>query len=315
MAITAHLITKNNQATLERTLQSLMPLGCKTLVADLGSKDATTKICTAYGAEVIKLSLNNDYSAVRNEMARRSKTEWNFYLEPWEALLEGHARLTDNPPGAYRFNVIQGDLVTKQTRLWHGKKSEFINPVYETLPGPAQDLPVYIYAGTVDRSQEMLDLIEVWKAKNPVLPDPYYYQACVFLGQKKWDAFLAAATHFLFLQKTPGMSRIMTKYYQSLVHCYVKRDYKTSVPPLVECLAEKPLMAEFWCLLGDIYYASKEYGRARSFYENALILGGNRKKEDDWPLEITKYKEHPTKMMDACDKMLKNTTVFKSQSR
>ena len=93
----------------------------------------------------------------------------------------------------------------------------------------------------------------------------------------------------------------MLRYYASMVNCYVNKDYHSAVSHLIVCIEEKPLMAEFWCMLGDIYFAIRDYGRAKSFYENGMIFGSKRNKADDWPLEISKYKEYPEKMLNACD--------------
>jgi tetratricopeptide (TPR) repeat protein len=68
-------------------------------------------------------------------------------------------------------------------------------------------------------------------------------------------------------------------------------------------------MSEFWCLLGDCYYAIKDYEKSKSFYENALILGNKRLKNDGWPLEISKYKDYPQKMIESCDK-IKSSLIF-----
>ena len=64
-------------------------------------------------------------------------------------------------------------------------------------------------------------------------------------------------------------------------------------------------MAEFWCLLGDAYYKNRNYIKAMSFYENAIFLGSRRKTDDEWPLEISKYSEHPNKMIESCRNLTK----------
>ena len=107
----------------------------------------------------------------------------------------------------------------------------------------------------------------------------------------------------------------MTQYYCSMVNCYIKKQYNTAIKFLLPCVAKKPTMAEFWCLLGDIYYALKDYERAKTFYENAIILGSRRLKNDDWPLEISKYKESPQKMIEGCISIFKNQTIYAASSK
>ncbi len=42
---------------------------------------------------------------------------------------------------------------------------------------------------------EVIDELNRWKAEKPLSPAPYYYHACVLLGQGKYDDFLKMADH------------------------------------------------------------------------------------------------------------------------
>jgi tetratricopeptide (TPR) repeat protein len=99
------------------------------------------------------------------------------------------------------------------------------------------------------------------------------------------------------------------------VYCYVLKDQRKALELLMYCFAEKPLMAEFWCLLGDIYYEADEYGKAKCFYENAKILGSRRLNSDEWPFDISKYKDYPDKMIASCDEVISKAIRIKSQVR
>jgi len=83
-------------------------------------------------------------------------------------------------------------------------------------------------------------------------------------------------------------------------------DLNTAIKHILSCIATNPLMAEFWCLLGDIHYKLKSHIRAAAFYENAIILGEQRLKSDSWPIQISKYKEYPDRMMEKCKNYLEN---------
>jgi tetratricopeptide (TPR) repeat protein len=71
-------------------------------------------------------------------------------------------------------------------------------------------------------------------------------------------------------------------------------------------------MAEFWCLLGDIYYKQNKYEKSIAFYQNAMDLGSRRKNSDTWPLEISKYKTYPSKMINNCNKMINQKIYYKT---
>jgi len=243
------------------------------------------------------MSLNDDYSRAKNELT--TTKNWILWIEPWETIMKGIEVVSEaiSSKNAYRIHVLQEGIVTKPIRLWHSsKKLKFMNPVCETITGEAEELPVYFHSiGTVPESE----LIKKWVEKCPLSIEPLYYYACDLLIRKKWQEFLNAADHYIFMEKKPQMSLTMTKYYCAMVNCYVLKDFQKAVNYLLPCLAEKPSMAEFWCMLGDIYYAGGLYEKAQVFYDNALILG-SRRLRDLWPLEVSKYKEYPTKMSEAC---------------
>lgn len=295
--LTIHLVVKNHQETIASTLESLLPLKSRIVIADIGSSDATPDICKRYGIGVIRLSLNEDYSQVKNSL---SSEGWTMWVEPWETLLRGHEAILSavREVKPYNFHVLQEGVVTKQVRLWHSSLGlKFVNPVYETVVADASDLPVYLHSAGTNVPE--MKLIERWIEKCPLATEPLYYRACGLLVRKQWEEAIKAANHYIFQEKKPKMSLTMTRYYCSMVSCYVKKDFQAAVNYLLPCLAERPTMAEFWCLLGDIYYAGKLFHKAKEFYHNALVLGTRRLK-DSWPLEISKYKEYPTKMMAAC---------------
>jgi hypothetical protein len=76
-------------------------------------------------------------------------------------------------------------------------------------------------------------------------------------------------------------------------------DAKKAARDILACIAARPQMAEFWCLMGDIYYSKRQYVKAKSLYDNAIIAGKERK-DDTWPVDLSKYDEYPNKMIDYC---------------
>lgn len=313
--LTTHLLIRNNQSTIRETLHSL-PSEAHILVGDIGCHDATADICKSFGATVIPVSLNDDLSRARNYLLSRSQTDWNLWLEPWESLLHGSEILTGclhGPAEAYRLNLIRGDVVTKPIRLWHKQAGlQFKNPVFETLDGASNQLPIYLSGGEEDIDfQEQL--LEKWSIKAPLLGEVTYYRACLHLTKKNWRAFLNTADHYLHREKGQTMSALMTRYYCSMVSCYIEKDGQKAANYLLPCLAEKPLMAEFWCLLADIYFSGKIYDKAQCFYENAIILG-SRRPADEWPVELSRYKEYPEKMIAACETARNSVKIYKGKS-
>lgn len=310
--ITVHMVIQNNQETIQKAIDSVSSLNPHFIFADIGCTDNTTSICKRYG-EVIRMNFKNDLSVIRNDLLEKS-SEWNLHLEPWEVVIAGIDELECLQEGNYRCNIIQNTLITKPIRIWHkSNKNKYKNPVFEILSGKADPTGIYIRSNPPDMTGRNLALLEAWKEKNPVIFEYYYYKACIFLTQRKWKEFIDMANHFLFQEKKMTMASTMTRYYMATVYCYVLKDYQKALELLMYCLADRPLMAEFWCLLGDIYYQTDEYSKAKCFYENAKLLGSRRLNSDDWPFDIDKYKDYPDKMILSCEEIISKAIRIKSQ--
>ena len=314
MTITINLVTKNNDQTIKSTLESIKELKAKILIGDLGSKDNTIKICRQYdNAEIIPISLNNSMSVAKNLLIKKCKTEWMFFIDPWEVIISGlediNSLSNSKDKNAYNVNFLQNDLITKETRLWHKDKNlQFKNPVFETVPNVGLETEIYLVSNNNIKNPLKIELLDQWRSNKPLSNEPLYYLSCVHLSNKEWDKFLNLADLYLYKEVSVTMSFIMTQYYCAMVKCYVKeqQDYNKAIGYILNCIEHKPLMAEFWCLLGDVFYAVSEYEKSICFYENAIILGSKRLKSDAWPMEISKYKEYPNKMIKIC-KNLKST--------
>jgi len=316
--LTIQMLVKNNEPTIECTLESLTPLvhklNTQIIVGDLGCTDQTIKHCHNFGAKVISLSLNDNFSKARNYLLDNTDSKWILHIEPYEAILTGIECIESairTKPASYKSTIIQGDVITNQIRLWHkDMKLRYKNPIFETIEGPANKLGLYITVNDHCDSGLHLELAKKWLENSPLSNEPLYYLACANLMQNKWTAFFDYANMYLHQEKRLSMSTIMIRYYYAMAKCYIEKKYQESLKYLLPCLAERPLMSEFWCLLGDVYYSINQSEKAQCFYENAIILGSRRLRDDDWPLEISKYKDYPEKMIESCKKIKQSSRIY-----
>lgn len=315
--LTISILTKNNADTIQSCLESVAFLNCKIQIGDLGCTDETINKSLVYKPEIVRLSANDDLAAARNELISRCTTEWLLILNPYETLLSGSEILLRCVAGAsesYKVCILQNDLITKETRLWSTNKNlQFKNPVYETVGNKGLHTQIFFNSANKKNKIDSLEICKKWMIKNPISPEPLYYTACSYLTKQNWDSFLHYAEQYLHQEAKMEMSFYMTHYYLALVNCYVKKDYIKAMQSICLCIAKKPIMAEFWCLLGDIFYAVNEYEKAHNFFQNALIVGKKRRMDCDWFMEISKYDEYPKKMMEACTSIKKQTSLYVSQ--
>ena len=315
--LTIQILIHNNELTIQKTLESLLQLKSNVIIGDLGCMDKTVHICEKYNCKIYPISLNNDLSQARNFLNSKSPSSWNLYLNPNEHLLfdlNDVESLIKNGPNIYKIGIISGDVVSYSNRLWHKKTNAiFEKPVFEYLTGAGNFSGLYITSVPI-KDNLQLALVDKWLEKNPLLLEPLYYKSLVCLQEKQFDAFINYADLYFLQNKDASMSFVMTSYYYSMVQLLIKKNHRKAYQYLLPCLENKPQMAEFWCLFGDIYYDLKRYENALNLYENAMICGSQRLKEDDYPMEISKYKEYPQKMIEACNKLIQSSNYYMPNS-
>lgn len=304
--ITVQLIVNNNENTIEKTLESIIPLESKILIANIGCEDKTIDICKKYkNLEIINFYNNENRSEIRNKLSK----EINLYLEPWECIINGHEEIKKSNK-ICSVQIFNNDIITKETRIWSSEK--FTNPIFESIKKEHSNYnPKIILSSKNEKDNRKENLIkaEKWVKENPTLSDSYYYLACCYLSLREYKKFILYSDQYLVRESKINLSYIMTKYYLSQVYLH-GGDIKKSAENALECVSYCPFMAEFWCLLGDIYYKLKQYKKSKSLYENAIIIGKKRKNSDKFPIEIKKYKEYPNQMISNIKKIIKNTKIY-----
>lgn len=297
------MLTKNNEKTIREAIESSQ--ASRVLIGDFGSTDRTVEIAESLGAEVYNVTGRRDQA--RSYLASLSDGLC-FWLEPWEVVLQGTPSINGRL-GSVR--LMHNGVISWETRIWRDKP-QFVNPVFERIDSkdPVQSRLVITSYGGLD-SDFLLSSLEHWKAEQPLSNLPYYYESCVYLSQARYDDFLRAAEHYLYLDNKNSMAVTMTRYYYAMVQLTQKHTVKPTLKNLNLCLSVKPLMAEFWCLTGDVYYhLLNRFDMAKEFYENAIILGEKRLFSDQWPMDISKYHKYPSRMIESCRKIISTRSDF-----
>jgi tetratricopeptide (TPR) repeat protein len=308
--ITAHILTKNNQDTVKSTLESLQILNPRILVGDLGSTDGTLSILKKFNVEILNIR-ESDRSQARQILAEKGDNDWNLWIEPWEIIFQNPKSYQNIKKDFAYVRIINNQIFNWELRLWR-KNCRFANPIFETIEENDADICGLIISskGGLDMHDTLINL-EKWKKNEPLNFKPYYYQSCLLLSGGNYDEFLKVVEHYLFLDKSSSVSSTMARYYYALVLMTHKKSVKAALQNINICLCVNPLMAEFWCLMADVYYhLLNNFSIAKEFYENAIILGSHRLTFDKWPMDITKYNKYPNKMIKSCEDILKNKANF-----
>jgi tetratricopeptide (TPR) repeat protein len=207
---------------------------------------------------------------------------------------------------------MHDNILSKEVRFWT-KKQKFIYPVFERVDcSSVSETDIILCSRGRQDYQLALQEIEIWKNNNPMLATPYYYEGLILLALGQYEEFMIVAERFMYMNNKESMASTMNRYYYALVTLISKKKIKPVLQNINLCICHKPIMPEFWCLMGDAYYHLQgDFQLAMSFYENAIELGKYRLKTDKWPMDISKYKAYPEKMIDSCKKIIDNQGTFK----
>lgn len=300
---TIQIITYNNENTIENLIKSIILLNFDIYIIDVGSTDNTISICKRYNTTIQQYNNIKNYSKLRNDLTRSGK---NLYFEPWEELISGHDIIESLEVPA-RFQVVEDKVITKPIRFWTDNY-KFVNPIYETIKCNAIVTDVLVLSRNGNKPNEE-EIINTWSKEKPTNPDPYYYKAFLKIKNNEYKEYESLVSQAMFIG-LDEISSIMSKYYLAYIQLYKYKNHNNSIKNALECIVANPMMAEFWCILGDNYYSMKDYEKALSFYENAIIIGKKRLKYDLWPTDLRKYKEYPEKMKESCSNIIANSKGY-----
>ncbi len=291
--------------------ESIVHLGLPVTVVSIGHAPETLKICEEYKANILHYGFETDRSKALNIAIDQGAKGYYLYMNPWETLFS--INLEKLNERIYNASVVTNGILIKEPRILNKEAGvRFKNPVCQIINEKTDKFCSCIILSKSELNLEnKLDLIIKWHSTDPNNYDIFYYRAACLLAMGRHDEFLVASERYMRLNKKIAIASTMNKYYYAMVKGLVKKDTKPAIQNLVQCLVANPLMAEFWCLIGDLHYANKKYDLAYEFYENGYLLGASRKKDDKWPIDVSKYEEYPLKMMESCKGLISSRIFFK----
>ena len=137
------MIVRDAQADLPACLESVRGIADELVVADTGSRDATTAVAKQYGARVFSIPWEDDFARARNQSLEQVHTDWVLVLDADEQL--GPDAACAIPP-LLQQKEIAGYLVTIRNyvlncneRLWDRPAQ----PNHSGLPA-SRNFPAYV---------------------------------------------------------------------------------------------------------------------------------------------------------------------------
>lgn len=305
--ISTHIIVTEKSQNIAELLESISYEENEINIININS-GGNIEIFKKYNAVIHSVAAKN-ISDIRNEFVEKSSCNWQLYFEPGDKLKSGWEYILDSIriDNCYSFFILQDKFINKSIRLWN-KKYKFINPVFEHIDCDTSKV-VDVFIESNPEHLDKTSLVGQWLYEKPLSAAPHYYKSCNYLYEKKYQEFINSSEKYLFYEKKKNTSFIMTHYYRTMAFLILK-EYAKAIDAIKVCLATKPEMAEFWCMLGNCFVACREYGKAIQFYEIAITEGTKRNIKDDFPIIPSMYKEYPLSKIQDCNEILLKTKKY-----
>jgi tetratricopeptide (TPR) repeat protein len=138
------LIARDEEATIGMAIKSVLALVDEVIVVDTGSQDNTRIIAEGYGAQVLDVPWDDDFSAARNAALEQATGKWILVLDADEFLepvrpIEFQRLLHDPAAAGYRLRMIDqsaggAGAMTSRVRLFrNAPEVRYRYPIHERL--------------------------------------------------------------------------------------------------------------------------------------------------------------------------------------
>jgi len=183
------MIVKNEEATLQRCLDSVVKLVDELIIVDTGSHDSTKKIAKSNNAKLYDFVWNGSFSDARNFALQKSTSDWNLVLDADEYMLNDYREpirsFINQNHVLGRIKIISkftengeiGYLKSYATRLFPAN-IQYFGKVHEQIQSdlPRIKLPVEVqHDGYFEKNKSTrnIPILQQEIVNNP--NDPYYY--------------------------------------------------------------------------------------------------------------------------------------------
>jgi glycosyltransferase involved in cell wall biosynthesis len=142
-SIELSMIVKNGACTLRRCLDSVAGAIDRIFIGDTGSTDESAEIAQAYGAEVVRVPWQDDFSKARNAVLAQAQCDWILVLDADEMLdkagvIELRRTVADAEPNVFGYDIWRWNYV-RELHTRSAEQGALPNPVLleATRPYPA----------------------------------------------------------------------------------------------------------------------------------------------------------------------------------
>lgn len=281
------MIVKNEEAVLERCLQSVKSVVDEIIVVDTGSTDSTKEIARLFTDKVYDFTWVDDFSAARNYSFSKATMDYCMWLdaddvlaaEDGQALAELKKDLTCDvvmmkyytafdAEGKPTFTYFRERLIRRKTGLrWQGAVHEAIPPAGEILYSNIAVCHRKIKPGDPLRNLRIYQ--KELAAGKTLAPRDRFYYARELTYHGYYDTAVAVLQQLL--QEGKGWQENLIEACRLLAECYHKQgEIQKAMHSLLHSFIIAEPRAEICCDLGDLFLEKEDYTIAVYWYKAAL---------------------------------------------
>lgn len=299
------MIVKDEAAHLERCLSSVQGIVSEIIIADTGSQDGSIRIAERFGARVLRLPWDNDFSQARNKTLEEAGCAWILVLDADEEadawpreelslLLQNEDALGYYLPFINYLGEAAGpndrDYVTDSVcRLFRndarirfrGRIHEEVVQSIMELPGaqiPFSTLRIRHYGYTQteirrkNKNQRNLGLIEIALTEQPERLTLHYALGTEYFQEKRYDK--AAQIFIPLLQKVAPQDGYLSDLYLKTAYALTKSGYSEQAEQtMTEGLSLFPDFTDLIEAKACLFMEQRKYQEAYLLVRQALQIG------------------------------------------
>ena len=286
VTISASLIVRNNEDTLERVLASVRPHVDEIVVCDTGSTDGTVEIAAKYADCLLSFPWCDDFSAARNAALEPCTGDWILWIDSDDELVGGHLirphleaapadvamyllryETEHAPDGTVLHEFWRERLIRRGAARWVGRAHEVLVPTgqdtYQRWPGAY----VVHYGGRKPGNSlaRNIRLLELDLADNPTNTRTLFYLGRDLVTSGDLDRGREVLEKYLSLAVWPDEAFIAA---QLIGYTYrAQGRYREAYSADLRTMGTKPLWPQGWFALAEDCYYLREWAWSHHFSE------------------------------------------------
>lgn len=290
------MIVKNEENDLPRCLNSVAGLFDQIVIVDTGSTDNTRTIAESYGAEVHKFVWVEDFALARNFSFSKAKSDYIMWLDADDEIKPEdkvkilnlkHNMRSDIYYMLYNYAPGKDDIPTITVHLprivRNSSDARWQWPIHEAIiipPSWRQERTDIVithrksFANRVKDSTRNLSILRNAVKTYPYSSRMWFYLAKEVYGDCLFDECLSALVEFFKLPDA-WHDDIMYAYYMKATSLMYKLKKQDVIDVCTQAIIKDPKWAEFYAIMGQIYYDEQRWNEAIPWFEIAARMPKN----------------------------------------